>query len=58
MIESVAVLAAAIYIFNIEYDKTLFNTWNFIQKFLLGISDGSKTPKKVVKLMSQMKAEN
>ena len=54
LIKAVATLGAALYVFNMVYPKDLECTWQFLQKFLVGINDGTKTPKKVVRLIAKM----
>ena len=53
-IQALSVLVAAIYSFNIQYTKEIFGTWVFIQKYLLGIDDGIKTPKRLARLLSSL----
>ena len=54
-VQTFALLLGAFYVFNIEYPKKLEATLLFFQKFILGISDRSKLPSKVLKLMSNLK---
>ena len=54
-VETFALLLSAFYIFNVEYPKKLKATLLFFQKFVLGISDRSKLPSKVLTLMSNLK---
>ena len=54
-VETFTLLLGAFYIFNVEYPKKLEATLLFFQKFILGISDRSKLPSKVLTLMSNLK---
>ena len=54
-VQAFALLLGAFYVFNVEYPKKLEATLLFFQKFILGISDRSKLPSKVLTLMSNLK---
>ena len=54
LIKAIATLGAALYEFNMVYPKDLECTWQFLQKFLLCINEGTKTPEKVVRLIAKM----
>ena len=54
-VQAFALLLGALYVFNVEYPKKLEATLLFFQKFILGISDRSKLPSKVLTLMSNLK---
>ena len=54
-IEMFGLMLASFYIFNVEYPKKLEGSLMFLQKFLLGIGDETKTPQKVLQLMSKVK---
>ena len=53
-VQPFALLLGAFFVFNIEYPKKLETTLLFFQKFILGISDRSKLPSKVLTLMSNL----
>ena len=53
-VKAVSVLIAGIYVFNLQYSAGLKCTWIFVQKFLLEIDDEIKTPKKLIRLLSQL----
>ena len=48
------VLCAFLYIFNLEYPRKLEAKFLLIKKLFLQISDTSKVPSKVLKLMSDL----
>ena len=54
-IEMFSLMLASFYIFNVQYPKKLEGSLLFFQKFLLGISDETKTPQKVLQLISKVK---
>ena len=54
-IEIFGLMLASFYIFNVEYPKKLEGSLMFLQKFLLGIGDETKTPQKVLQLISKVK---
>ena len=54
-IVAVALNVALFYIFNLAYPEELISTYVFFQKFLLGITDRTKTSSKVMNLMSKLK---
>ena len=54
-VQAFALLLGAFYVFNVEYPKKLEATLLFFQKFILGISDRSKLPSKVLILISNLK---
>ena len=54
-VQAFALLLGAFCIFNVEYPKKLEATLLFFQRFILGISDRSKLPSKVLALMSNLK---
>ena len=54
-VQAFALLLGAFYVFNLEYPKKLEATLLFFQKFILGISDRSKLPSKVLILISNLK---
>ena len=54
-IEMFGLMLASFYIFNVEYPKKLEGSLMFLQKFLLGIGDETKTPQKVLQLISKVK---
>ena len=54
-VQAFALLLGAFYVFNLEYPKKLEATLLFFQKFILGISDRSKLPSKVLTWMSNLK---
>ena len=54
-VQALALLLGAFYVFNVEYPKTFEATLLFPQKFILGISERSKLPSKVLALMSNVK---
>ena len=54
-VETFTLLLGAFYIFNVEYPKKLEATLLLFQKIILGISDRSKLPSKVLTLMSNLK---
>ena len=53
-VQAFALLLGAFCIFNVEYPKKLEATLLFFQGFILGISDRSKLPSKVLALMSNL----
>ena len=53
-VQAFALLLGAFYIFNVEYPKKLEAMLLFFQRFILGISDRSKLPSKVLALMSNL----
>ena len=53
-IEMFGLMLASFYIFNVEYPKKLEGSLMFLQKFLLGIGDETKTPQKVLQLISKV----
>ena len=54
-IEMFSLMLASFYIFNVQYPKKLEGSLLFFQKFLLGIGDETKTPQKVLQLISKVK---
>ena len=53
-VQAFALLLGAFCIFNVKYPKKLEATLLFFQRFILGISDRSKLPSKVLALMSNL----
>ena len=54
-IEMFGLMLVSFYVFNVEYPKKLEGSPMFLQKFLLGIGDETKTPQKVLRLISKVK---
>ena len=54
-IEIFRLMLASFYIFIVEYPKKLEGSLMFLQKFILGIGDETKTPQKVLQLISKVK---
>ena len=54
-VQALPLLLGALYFFNVEYPKTFEAALLFFQKFILGISERSKLPSKVLALMSNLK---
>jgi len=54
--QAVCLLMAAHYVFNLEYNKKVVNTLSFLQKVILNVSDDTKTPSKVVRLVYDLNA--
>ena len=49
--EAVCLLMAVHYILDLQYHPKVYNTLIFIQKVILNIQDGEKTPAKVVRCL-------
>ena len=54
-IEIFRLMLASFYIFIVEYPKKLEGSLMFLQKFILGIGNETKTPQKVLQLISKVK---
>ena len=53
--EKFGLMLALFYIFNVQYQKKFDRALIFLQKFLSGIGDETKSPQKVLQLTSKMK---
>ena len=54
-IEIFGLMLASLYIFNVRYPKKLEGSLMILQKFLLGTGDETKSPQKVLQLISKVK---
>lgn len=54
ILQAVALLFACFYIFNCNYNSGLKLTLTFLQKAILGIKDGVKTPGPVLSLLKKL----
>ena len=50
-----SVMMASYYVFNLEYPNTLVGTLSFIQRYILGISDSTKTLQRVLTLVAKVR---
>ena len=57
-VQSVVILAALHYVFNVAYSAKLNSFYTFLQRSVLEINDRSNCPTKILNLISRLKSDN